>query len=472
MADPLHEKSIAEAGAMLRDGRLSSRTLAEHALSRIAAIDPQLHAFVLVTGDRALQDAKRADRELAAGIDRGPLHGIPYALKDIYDTAGIRTTCHSKLMIDHVPSEDSTVERKLKSGGAVLLGKLATHEFALGGPSFDLPLPPARNPWNLDYFTGGSSSGSGAAVAAGLTRVALGSDTSGSIRGPACYCGTVGLKPTYGLVSRRGVFPLSYSLDHCGPLTWTVEDAALVMQVIAGHDPLDPSSADVPVPDFSAQIGQTLEDLKIGIPWHFLKEAENVSPEVLASLDVAARKLTELGARIEEVRLPDFSLFEACGRVIMTAESYAIHEQNLKNRPLDYGSYTYQRMILGAAITAADLMQAFRLRRELAAVVNHQVLKEYDALICANGLGPAPAIADFPPDRALSAPLQTIPFTVTGNPALAIPTGFSASGLPLGMQIVGRAFDEATVFRIGAALEAATGLRKKRPSLVNVDLAS
>ena len=240
MTTPLHELSIAEAGRQLRAGTLSSTILTQHALSRIASLDPLLHAFVLVTRERALADAARADREIKSGIDKGPMHGIPYALKDIYATAGIRTTCHSKLLIDNVPAEDCVVEAKFRAGGAVLLGKLATHEFALGGPSFDLPFPPARNPWNLDHFTGGSSSGSGAAVAAGLVRVAMGSDTGGSIRGPAFYCGTVGLKPTYGLVSRRGVFPLSYTLDHCGPLSWTVEDAALTMQVIAGYDPLDP----------------------------------------------------------------------------------------------------------------------------------------------------------------------------------------------------------------------------------------
>ncbi len=204
--EPLHELSIAEAGRALRSGAITSVALTSHALSRIAALDPLLNAFVLVTRERAMADAERADGELQAGIDKGPLHGIPYALKDIYATAGIRTTCHSKLLIDHVPTEDCVVEAKLRAGGAVLLGKLATHEFAFGGPSFDLPFPPARNPWNRDCFTGGSSSGSGAAVAAALTRVAMGSDTGGSIRGPAFFCGIVGLKPTYGLVSRRGCF--------------------------------------------------------------------------------------------------------------------------------------------------------------------------------------------------------------------------------------------------------------------------
>jgi aspartyl-tRNA(Asn)/glutamyl-tRNA(Gln) amidotransferase subunit A len=464
---PLHELSIAEAGRQLRSGALSSTILTQHALSRIGSLDPLLHAFVLVTRERALADAARADREIKSGIDKGPMHGIPYAQKDIYATAGIRTTCHSKLLIDNVPAEDCVVEAKLRAGGAVLLGKLATHEFALGGPSFDLPFPPARNPWNLDHFTGGSSSGSGSAVAAGLVRMAMGSDTGGSIRGPAFYCGTVGLKPTYGRVSRRGVFPLSYTLDHCGPLTWTVEDAALTMQVIAGHDPLDPASADVPVPDFTAGLGQGLAGLKLAYPRSFFATQEGILPEVIASLDAAVQQLTRLGAKVEEVTLPDFELFNACGRIILTAEAYAIHEKDLLSRPLDYARYTYQRMMLGATISAADLTQALRLRRELVAAVNGKMLAKYDAIVTANGLTPAPRFDEFPADVPPKMTLQTMPFNVTGNPTLAIPTGFSASGLPLGMQIVGRAFDEPTVLRIGAAYEAAAGWIEKRPSLTS-----
>jgi aspartyl-tRNA(Asn)/glutamyl-tRNA(Gln) amidotransferase subunit A len=463
---PLHELSIAEAGALLRNRRITSIGLTEHALSRIDALDPVLHAFALVTRDRALDDAQRADSELQVGIYRGPMHGIPYALKDIYSTAGIRTTCYSKILKDSVPAQDCFIETRLKAGGAVLLGKVATHEFALGGPSFELPFPPARNPWNPDYFTGASSSGSAVAVAAGLARVAMGSDTSGSIRGPAFHCGTVGLKPTYGRVSRRGIFPLSYSLDHCGPLTWTVQDAALVMQVVAGFDPMDPGSADVPVPDFTAAIGQDLDQLKIGFPRHFFVDAGEVSREVIALIDDAAQKLSGLGAVVEEVRLPDYELFNACGRIIMTAEAYAIHESDLKTRALDFGRYTYQRLIPGATLSAADLVQAFRLRRELATILNGETLKIYDALICASGLAPAARFTDFPldwPPPKTAVAMQTIAFNVTGNPALSIPIGFSEGGLPLGMQIVGRAFDEPMLFRIGAAYEATTDLSATRP---------
>ena len=465
MTKPLHELSIAEAGKALRAGTVSSVALTQHALGRIAALDPLLHSFVLVTKERALADAERADRELKSGIDKGPLHGVPYALKDIYNTAGIRTTCHSKLLLDHVPAEDAVVEAKLKAGGAVLLGKLATHEFAFGGPSFDLPFPPARNPWNFDHFTGGSSSGSGAAVSAGFTRMAMGSDTGGSIRGPAFYCGVVGLKPTYGRVSRRGVFPLSYTLDHCGPLSWTVEDTALTMQVIAGYDAQDPASADLPVNDFTQGLGQDLAGLKIAYPRSFFAQSAGVSAEVIASLDAAAQEVAELGATVTEITLPDFDIFNSCGRVIIAAESYAIHEENLLTRPLDYGRYTYQRMMVGATLSAADLVQALRLRRELTALLNGEVLKTYDAMITANGLSAAPRFDEFDPNVPPKMTLQTMPFNVTGNPVLAMPTGFSKSGLPLGMQIVGRAFDEATVLRVGAAYEAAAGWIHKRPEL-------
>jgi len=462
---PLHELTIAEAGRALRDGTVTSAALAEHALARIDALDGALDAFVLVTRERALADAARADAELQRGIDRGPLHGIPYGLKDIYDTAGIRTTCHSRLRLDVVPEADSEVAGRLAAGRGVLVGKLATHEFAIGGPSFDLPFPPARNPWNPEHMPGGSSSGSGAAVAARMLRMAMGSDTGGSIRGPACYCGIVGLKPTYGRVSRRGVFPLSYTLDHCGPLTRSVEDAALTMQVIAGHDPGDPMSAAMPVPDFSAGLGQDLTGLTFGYPRGFFTENPVAAPEVVAALDAAAQTFARLGAKVEQIELPSYGLFEACGRAILIAEAYAIHEQDLKTRPLAYGRYTYQRLAAGAVLSAADLVQAYRLRTELATMLNRQVLAQFDAIITTTGIVEAPRFDAFGPDVGGWSAMMTIPFNVTGNPALALPAGFSAAGLPLGMQIVGRLFDEPTVLRIGAAYEAATDWIAATPDL-------
>jgi aspartyl-tRNA(Asn)/glutamyl-tRNA(Gln) amidotransferase subunit A len=465
MTKALHDYSIAEAGKMLRSGAITSMALTEHALERIKTVDPLIDSFVLITRESALAEAAAADANFAKGIDTGPMQCIPHALKDIYGTAGIRTTCHSKLLIDNVPKEDSVVAAKFKAQGAVMLGKLATHEFAIGGPSFDLPFPPARNPWNPAHIPGGSSSGSGAAIAAGIVRMAMGSDTGGSIRGPAGYCGTVGLKPTYGLVSRRGVFPLSYTLDHCGPLAWTVEDAAIAMEAIAGFDPLDPASADVPVPDFRSKLGRGIQGLRLGLPRHWFAKADGVSAETIRGIDDAAQTLAKLGATVEEIELPDYELYNACGRVILLSEAYAIHEKDFQTRPLDYGRYTHVRMGLGAFTSAADLTQAMRLRRELALAVNAK-LKGYDALVTAITLTPAPAFADCDPAAPPNFPIHAMPFNVTGNPAMSIPTGFSASGLPLSMQIVGRPFDEATVLGIGAAFEAATNLHARRPSLV------
>ncbi|MBN8906197.1 MAG: amidase, partial [Rhodospirillales bacterium] len=276
--------SIAEMGRALRAGSVTAVALAEDALGRVAARDPGLHAFLEVTRDRALADARAADADLAAGRDHGPFHGIPYALKDIYDTAGIRTTCHSRLRLDNVPTEDSVAAARLRAAGGVLLGKVATHEFALGGPSFDLPFPPARNPWNPEHVTGGSSSGSATAIAARMVRMAMGSDTGGSIRGPAAWCGLVGIKPTYGRVSRRGVFPLSWTLDHCGPLSRSVEDSAITLQVLAGHDPQDGASADMPVPDYRAGLEAGVQGLRIGVPRAFFATASAATPDVLAGV--------------------------------------------------------------------------------------------------------------------------------------------------------------------------------------------
>ncbi|TXL70537.1 amidase [Vineibacter terrae] len=464
-AQALHTLSIAEAGGRLRAGTLTSTALTRAALERIATFDGALDSFITLTAERALADAATADADFKAGIDKGPMQGIPYGLKDIYDTAGIRTTCHSKLRLDVVPTTDSVVAQRLKDGGGVLLGKLATHEFAIGGPSFDLPFPPARNPWQRDHIPGGSSSGSGAAVAAGFCRMAMGSDTGGSIRGPAAFCGIVGLKPTYGLVSRRGVFPLSYTLDHCGPLARTVEDCALTMQVIAGYDAQDPASADVDMPDFSRGLDWGVHGLKIAVPRHFYARADGVSPETIGFIDSAAEALARQGAKVEEVTLPDYDLFNACGRIILNAEAYAIHEQDFQTRPLDYARMTYSRIITGALISAADLTQALRLRRELATALNAQVLQRYDALITASSLGQAPRFTDYRDGYPTAWPMQSMPFNVTGNPAMSVPTGFSSAGLPLSLQIVGRPFDEPMVLRIGAALERALGLVDRWPAL-------
>jgi aspartyl-tRNA(Asn)/glutamyl-tRNA(Gln) amidotransferase subunit A len=448
---PLHHLSIAEAGRKLRSGDLTSIALTEHALDRIAALDPALNAFILVTGDHALEEARQADRAFEAGIDGGPLQGIPYALKDNYDVAGLPTTCHSKLFLQNIPESDCDVAARLKAGGGVLLGKLAMHEFATGWPSFDLPFPPARNPWNVDHIPGGSSSGSGAAVAAGFVRLAMGSDTGGSIRWPAACCGTVGLKPTFGLVSCRGVFPLSDTLDHCGPLTWTVEDAALAMEVIAGspapHDP---------------EAGNDLRGIRVALPRRFYGTAAHASPEFIAAIDAAAQRLAELGADIDEIALPDADLINACGRIVMNAESFALHARDLRSRPDDYAPYTYRRLAPGAFVSAADYLLARRLQAELESELNRGVLATHEAILMGTVLAPPPRFDAYAPGGSPPIPLQTIFANLTGNPALAFPIGYSVSGFPIGAQLIGRRFDEGMLFRIAGAYEAAAG-EKARP---------
>lgn len=294
--------------------------------------------------------------------------------------------------------------------------------------------------------------------------MAMGSDTGGSIRGPAALCGTVGLKPTYGRVSRRGVFPLAYSLDHCGPLTWSIEDTALTMQVIAGHDPLDPASADVPVPNFAGWPDRDLDGVRIGYTRKFYIDNPFLTAEATRALDDAAEQMTALGATVDEVEMPSFEQFDACSQVIMFAEAFAIHENDLKTRPHAYGRYGYQRLVSGAVLSAADLVQAQRLRRELTVMVNEGPLRTHQALLAPTGLSTAAPFAEFGRDAAPWGGMLTNPFNVTGSPALAFPIGFGANGLPLGAQIVGRPFDEPTVLRIGAAYEAVGGVSQHRPA--------
>src|SRR5579863_10466358 len=288
--------TIAEAARLIEKKELSPVELVDSRLDRIARLDGRLHSFIRVLAEEARRDARVAEAEIAAGHYRGPLHGIPIGLKDIYETAGVATTGHSKVMQNHVPQADAFSVKKLRDAGAVVMGKLATHEFALGGPSFDLPWPPARNPWDVSRFTGGSSSGTGAAVAAGLVLCGTGSDTGGSIRGPAAYCGLAGIKPTYGLCSRAGILPLAFSLDHAGPMAWTAEDCAIMLQAMAGHDPADPASANVAIPDFRSALTGDVKGLRIGLIRHFYTTDNEANAATRDAIDAAARKYEEMGA--------------------------------------------------------------------------------------------------------------------------------------------------------------------------------
>lgn len=458
--------SVAEAGARLRAGTLTSVELVEHALSLIDAYDAELHAFVLVTRDLALRRAARADRELRDGVDRGPLHGIPYALKDILAAEGLPTTNHSRLTLTDLATEDSTVEARLRAGGAVLLGKLATYEFAFGGPSTDLPFPPAGNPWNREHIPSGSSSGAGAAVAAGFLRVAFGSDTAGSLRGPAFHCGAVGLKPTYGSVSGHGATPLAPTMDHFGPLAWTVADAAAALQVVAGPDPRDPRTREAPAPDFLGSLSGEVRGLRVAYSKAWYASDPGTLPEITESIDRALTHLDRLGAVVEECELPPYELFDACGRVILMAEGFAVHQENLRRAPRSFGRYTYQKLMPGAGVTADELQRARQVRDSLAAALDRRVFASHDLLITACGQTTAARIdafgADWPPPK-LANDMQTIPFAVTGHPAMSLPLGFAGNGLPIGVQLVGPAYGEASLFRAGLALEAEFGRRHTRP---------
>ncbi|MCA3287473.1 MAG: amidase [Roseomonas sp.] len=455
--------SLAEASAGIAAGTLSPVALTEAALARIAALDPKLNAFITVTADRARRVAAAAEAEIKAGKRRGPLHGIPYALKDIYDVAGVRTTAHSKLLIDNVPREDAATTAKLEAAGMVLLGKLSTHEFARGGPTDALPFPNAKNPWNAAHFAGGSSSGSGVAVASGMVGLAMGSDTAGSIRLPATFCGIVGLKPTYGVISRRGVVPLSFTLDHAGPLTRTVEDCALAMQALAGHDPGDPGSAHEAVPDYSMDLRKGVAGLTIGRARAYDIEA-GVDAEMMAAVDAAAEKWRALGATIVDVVLPSKRRMDACIQTILIAEGFAIHGEWLRTRPQDYGRVTRERLMMGAFVTGGEYVQAQRLRRIITAEVD-AVLAGCDAILCAGNPTAAPRVVDVDEGPFRRSHPITGPFNATGHPALALPCGFGASGLPLGLQLIGRSYGEAMLFRIAQAYEGAAGWMARRPEV-------
>jgi aspartyl-tRNA(Asn)/glutamyl-tRNA(Gln) amidotransferase subunit A len=454
--------TIAEAAALIAAKKLSPVELAQSCLDRITALDPTLHAFIEVTADRAMKDAKAAEARIMKDGPRGKLDGIPIGHKDIYCTAGIATTAHSKLLEGNVPAYDAMTVAKLAEAGTVLLGKLATHEFAFGGPSFDLPWPPARNPWNPAHFTSGSSSGTGAAVAAGLILGGTGSDTGGSIRGPAALCGIAGIKPTYGLCSRAGILPLAFSLDHAGPMAWTVEDCAILLQAMAGYDPADPASADRAVPDFSAQIGQDAKGLRIGLVRHFHETDHPVSPAVQAGIDNAMAIWTAQGAEISEVTLPSLYEYQAANFVILTAEAFALHEPWMRTRFNDYGELLRDRMVFGALISATDYMQALRRRRELCAATA-KAAADVDILITAGAPAEAPRIDEVQKWNNLEKPGFTNPFNITGWPAMSVCSGFGEGGMPVSVQVIAKPFQEAILFRAAHAFEQAAGLRGKRP---------
>jgi aspartyl-tRNA(Asn)/glutamyl-tRNA(Gln) amidotransferase subunit A len=455
--------TIAEAARLLAAREVSPVELAEAALRRAERLNPTLHAFIRLTPERALSDARAAEARHLAGEARGPLDGVPVAHKDIFETAGIPTTGHSRVLEHHVPARDAATVRQWAAAGAVSIGKLATHEFAWGGPSHDLPWPAARNPWNPARFTGGSSSGTGAAVAAGIIAAGTGSDTGGSIRMPAAFCGISGIKPTFGLCSRVGVLPLAHSLDTVGPLARTAEDCAILLQAMAGHDPEDPSSDRRPAPDLLSDLGGGVRGLRIGLVRHFFEEDMATGAAVAQAVDGAAEVFRALGAEVAELRLPALGEFNATAWLILMSEAYAVHEEWLRTRYRDYGEILRGRLAVASTVPAADYIAAQRRRRRLCATVA-EAMRGCDLLLTAAQVSEAPPIEAVTKWASFEAPNFTTPFNLTGQPAVVVPAGFGEAGLPVGVQLVGRSFEDATVLRAAHAFQGATDWHARRPA--------
>ncbi|GIX49323.1 MAG: amidase [Candidatus Tectimicrobiota bacterium] len=467
----LHWQTLAELAPQLRRGTLSPVALVEHLLARIEALDGTLHAFRLVTRQRALDAAHAAERALRAGVDLGPLHGLPFAVKDIIDVQGLPTTAGSDLLRDHVASADATVVRRLQQAGMVLLGKVHTVQFALGAPGINHHHGTPHNPWHpTPHVPGGSSSGSGVAVAAGLVPVALGTDTGGSVRIPAALCGVVGLKPSMGQVSRAGVFPLSWTLDSVGPLARSVEDAALVYQALRGPDPADATTHGAPLQDVLAGLKDGVRGLRLvlaeGVLW------EDVDPELAAAVRAAGEVLADLGAHVD--RRP-FALaaeaLEANARGLLSlAEAYVVHHERLGERFEAYDPVVQYRILAGKAASAADYLQALRAHEALK-VKAQEALRDIDALLAPTTAVPARPVAEV--DASLETyqawnprySRNTRVANMLGLCALSVPCGLTAKGLPIGLMIMGKAGDEATVLRVGYAYEQATAWHRHHPDL-------
>jgi aspartyl-tRNA(Asn)/glutamyl-tRNA(Gln) amidotransferase subunit A len=455
-------ETILELAPHLRRKEVSPVELTRACLDRIERLNPTLNAFITVTQDSAMADAREAESEISRGEWRGPLHGIPVALKDLIDTAGTRTTAASALYQGRIPTEDAAVVQLLRRAGAVILGKNNLHEFAYGGSSLVSFFGDVHNPWDTEHIAGGSSGGSAAAVVAGLCYAAIGSDTAGSIREPAALCGCVGIKPTYGRVSTRGVIPLSWSLDHVGPLAATVGDAAAVLQVIAGYDPLDVGSAEIPVSDYASGLGEATKALRVGVPRAYF--FDDLDDEVGAAVEQALVVIRTLVAEIHDVRI-----VVTADRTVQAAESFAYHADYVARTPELYQAETLRRIRSGENISAGEYIQR---RRELEQERRRarEFFAEVDLLVTPTMPIPAPAIADLKKDPEALRPAElrllrnTRPFNVWGLPAISVLCGFTKSGLPVGMQIAGPHWREDMVLRLAHGYEMATEWHKRHPA--------
>ena len=453
--------TIREAAELVRKKKVSPVELIKACLARIEQLNPVLNAFITITAEPALAQAREAEVEMQRGKWLGPLHGIPIALKDLFDTAGVRTTAGSALFKDRIPNEDAEVVRRLKAAGAVVLGKLNMEEFAYGPSSIISYFGAVHNPWELGHIAGGSSGGSAAALSAELCYGALGSDTGGSIRIPAAYCGVVGLKPTYGLVSTRGVIPLSWSLDHVGPMTRTVADAALMLQVIVGYDPQDISSEEMKVPDYVEALRTNVSSLRLGVPREVF--FEELDPEIEAAMNGALSVLGKLTAGVRNIKMPVHA-DESMRGAVRAAEAFAYHADYVAKTPELYEPETLKKIRVGAEVTTLAYIQARRALAQLRRAVG-KVFESVDALVTPTTPVPPAAISDPKADDFLPAARNTGPFNVYGLPSISIPCGFTSAGLPIGMQISGPHGGEAIVMQLAYAYEQATNWHKRRPGV-------
>lgn len=466
----LHYLSISETARLLRSGEVSPLEITQAYLDRISALNDHLGAYISVTADHALAQAQQAESDMQAGNHKGALHGIPVAVKDIIHTRGILTSAGSKVLADFVPDEDSTIIHRLRAAGAVLLGKLNLSEFAIGG-TIDHPFGTPRNPWNTNHTAGGSSSGSGVAAAGGLCAGALGSDTGGSVRGPAGFCDIVGLRPTYGRVTRHGVIPMCWSMDTIGPMTRTVEDCAIMLNAIAGSDPNDPTSSRAPVPDYTASLNDGVSGIRIALPTEMF-DFDGLDAEVRQSVMTAVGVLEEQGADVEQISLPISASSGGVFIAIADVDAAAYHSRWLSKRGDDYDWSTRVRLE-SAAITPAWAYLRAQRARELIRSEMQTALDRFDVIIMPTGPVAAPTIVAstgrpggyYQGRMDLGRRRYTSPAALAGLPALSVPCGFSDTGLPIGMQIIGKAFNEATLFSVGKAYESASDWHSLHPEI-------
>jgi aspartyl-tRNA(Asn)/glutamyl-tRNA(Gln) amidotransferase subunit A len=445
--------TIKDAAAALRDGSLTSTALTQQILDKATALNPALGAYVEITADAALDQAAAADAALAAGEDHGPLQGIPLAIKDIIGLEGAPTTANSRVLApDWHGGADAPVVSRLRQAGAVFVGKATTSEFAIGLPDATKGFPVPHNPWNVEHTPAGSSSGTGVAVAAGLALGGLGTDTGGSVRGPAAVNGHTGLKVTFGRVPKSGVVPLGFSLDSIGPMARSAWDCAALLEVMAGYDVTDPNSAQQPVPAYTGLLDGSVDGLKIALPTAYFFDHDQLDPEMHDAVLSAVKQLVGLGASSSEVELAHAAEAKDANHIILVAEAYAYHRNNLVNRWTDYGEHTRPTLARGAFYNAGDVAQAERFRRYFARQVA-ALLDEYDVIITPAAPMPAERAAELTPSKRLQVPSFTGHWNLTGLPAVAVPVGFSTSGLPLSMQIIGKPFAEGTVLKVADALQ-------------------